>query len=54
MKWSTFIILNLEKFCLALRQISEVTGIERMSRMGLYLTEKMAHKLMLEGNVKIG
>ncbi len=34
--------------------ISQVTGIARMPRMGLYLTEKMAHKLILEGGIEIG
>jgi len=34
--------------------ISQVTGIERMPRMGLYLTEKMTHRLMLEGGIEIG
>ena len=34
--------------------ISQVTGIERMSRMGMYLMEKMTHQLMLEGGAEIG
>ena len=34
--------------------LSPVTGIERMPRMGIYLTEKMAHRLVLEGGGKIG
>lgn len=34
--------------------LSQVTGIEKMPQMGLYLTEKMAHQLILEGGAEIG
>jgi len=34
--------------------ISQVTGRERMPRMGLYLNEEMTHKLLLEGGAEIG
>jgi predicted transcriptional regulator len=33
---------------------SQVVGIEKMPQMGLYLTEKMAHRLLLEGGAEIG
>ncbi|MCZ2808325.1 MAG: hypothetical protein O2V44_03115 [Candidatus Bathyarchaeota archaeon] len=34
--------------------LSQVVGIEKMPQMGLYLTEKMAHQLILEGGAEIG
>lgn len=34
--------------------MSQVVGIERMPQMGLYITDKMVHKLLLEGGSKIG
>jgi predicted transcriptional regulator len=34
--------------------LSQVVGIEKMRQMELYLTEKMAHKLLLEGGAEIG
>ena len=34
--------------------LSQVVGIEKMPQMGIYLTEKMAHQLILEGGAEIG
>ena len=34
--------------------LSQVVGIEKMPQMGLYVTEKMAHQLILEGGAEIG
>lgn len=34
--------------------LSQVVGIEKMPQMGLYLTERMAHQLILEGGAEIG
>ena len=36
------------------RILLQVIGKERMPQMGLYLNEKTAHKLMLEGGAEIG
>ena len=32
--------------------LSQVVGIEKMPQMGLYLTERMAHRLILEGGAE--
>ena len=36
------------------KSLSQIIGKERMPQMGLYLTERMAHQLILEGGAEIG
>jgi predicted transcriptional regulator len=54
---ATFIrFKNLKEFPkpVTTKAMTQIIGKERMPQMGMYITEKRAHRLMLEGGVKIG